>query len=915
MDQRDLARWDDDVRLDTDVCIVGGGPAGISLAAELAHTRIRVCLLEAGGADREPDTQALNRFESVGMGWKQDADPRVRALSGSSMTWTGRCAPLSAIDFRARSWVANSGWPISRRDLEPYLERAGALLGLGPQRYDESLFPRLGVAPPSPALDPALLRQQIWQYSRGRSSPHEPVRFADDVLSGLRDSTTLTLVLHANVTRIETEGGRATGVRASSLNGKRLSVRAKVVVLASGAIDNARLLLASADGGLGNEHDLVGRYLMDHPSPVVATFPPHAADALLHRFGRYRLEDASGTHTYLVGAALSERAQMSRGLLNCTASLLAEPRADAAMVALRRLARAGGSIPEARAIVRDVFQVARAPSELASAMVRRAMGRPPRAEVASLALVCHPEQLPDPASRVTLSNERDALGVPIPRIDWRVHELERDTVLAMFDLLRRELARFGLPAPRPASWMRGDEDWRAAFPEAGHPMGTTRMHDDPRSGVVDSRGRVHGVEGLYITGSSVFPTSGAGTPMLTVVALATRLGAHLKRKMHDARTPDMGASRVFSSLPSDRVRVGIVGAGARVESLYLPLLELLNERFELVGMTSRDDERCERVAARAGVRVFPTPEALVERTSPDFVIVCEPNQPNGPLCGALIDMGVRLLVEAPLSHSLREARALVRRIERSGVPVGVCEPMPFLPLEELKSTLREAGVFGRVLAAHNDLHSAGHHGIAQLRRYLGCDRKPREASATFASIPLAKSGEPMLERWTTGSVRYDDGAMLHQQLGIGASPILGRIPGSLRIHGEHASMVGAEVRMSSGAAKVERHEDKRTGALTALSIALPGIGRITWESPEPDIPMSDEQLAVAAHLDAMRRVALGQGDPLYPASEALGDVEILRAMELSAQRGGAPVSLPVNVTLEGARVLTRPSTWSARPLR
>lgn len=912
MDQRDLARWDDGVRLDTDVCIVGGGPAGISLAAELAHTRVRVCLLEGGGADREPETQALYRFESVGAGWKGDAERRVRALSGSSMTWAGRCAPLDSIDFRARSWVPHSGWPIGRRDLDPPLERAGALLGLGPQRYDESLFQRFGVAPPSPALDPALLRQQIWQYSRGKSSPHEPVRFADDVLAGLRDSSSLTLVLHANVTRIDTEGGRVTGVSASSLNGKRLSVRAKVVVLACGAIENARLLLASADGGLGNEHDLVGRYLMDHPSPVVATFPPHAADSLLHRFGRYRLEDASGIHTYLVGAALSERAQMSKGLLNCTASLLAEPRADAAMVALRRLARAGGSVPEARAIVRDVFHVARAPSELASAVVRRAMGRPPRADIASLALICHPEQLPDPASRVMLASDRDALGVPIVRIDWRVHELERDTVLATFDLLRRELARLGLPAPRPASWMRGDEDWRPAFTDAGHPMGTTRMHDDPRAGVVDSTAKVHGVEGLYAAGPSVMPTSGAGAPMLTIVALSVRLGAHLKRELHAARTPEVSGAHAHAP---ERVRVGIVGAGPRVESVYFPILSALSSRFEVAGMTSRDADTCERVAARTGARAFRTPEELVERASPDFVIVCEPNEPHGALCGPLIDHGVRLLIEAPLARSLREARALVRRIERRGVPVGVAEAMPFLPLEELKAALREAGVFGRVLAAHNDLHSADHHGIAQLRRYLGCDRRPREASATFGSIPLAKSGEPMLERWTTGSVRYDDGAMLYQQLGVGASPILGRIPGSLRIHGEHASMLGAEVRMSGATARVERHEDKETRALAALSIALPGIGRITWENPEREIPLSDEQLAVAAHLESMRRVALGQGEPLYPAAEALGDVEILRAMELSAQRGGAPVSLPIKLAIEGARVLARPSTWRGRALR
>lgn len=908
MDQRDLARCEGDVVLEADVCIAGAGPAGISIAAELARTRIRVCLLEGGGAEREPEAQALNRVERAGAGWTGALERGVRALSGTSITWAGRCAPLDAIDFRARSWVPHSGWPIGPRDLEPHLGRARALLGLG-SPHEAASRAR------SAALDPALLREHVWQYSRGRASADEPVRFAEDVLSRLRDAASLTLVLHANVTRVETRDGRVTGVSARSLDGKRLSVRAGVVVLACGAVDNARLLLASSDAGLGNAHDLVGRFLMDHPAPVVATFPPHAAAALLRRFGRYRLEGAHGAHTYLAGAALSERAQMSRGLLNCTASLLAEPRADAAMIALRRLARAGGP-PKARGAAGDavhdlVHLAARAPSELAGAVLRRAMRLP--APMASLALVCHPEQLPDPASRVSLSSERDALGVPIARVDWRVHELERDTVLATFDLLRQELGRLGLPAPRPAPWIRGEDDWRAAFADAGHPMGTTRMHDDPRAGVVDSRSRVHGVEGLYAAGSSVFATSGAGAPMLTIVALAVRLAAELKREIRAATSaPELATPGPLGSTTTERVRVGVVGAGERVEAVYLPSLAALSSRFELVGVSARDADGAARIASRAGVRAFRAPEELIERARPDFVIVCEPSDARGGVCLPLIDGGVRLLLEAPLAGSLREARTLVRRIERCGVPVGVAEPMPFLPLEELKAALRDAGVFGRVLAAHNDLHSAHHHGIAQLRRYLGRERTPREASATFGAIPLATRGEPALERWTTGSVRYDDGAMLHQQLGAGPAPILGRIPGSLRIHGEHASMVGAEVRMAGALARVERHEDKRSRALAALSIALPGIGRVTWESPERDTPLTDEQLATLAHLEAMRRAALGQGEPLYTAAQALGDVEIQRALELSARMSGAPVALPVNVALEGARLWARPAFWKAR---
>lgn len=880
MEQRDLARWHDDgARLEADVCIVGAGATGIALAAELARSRVRVCLLEAGGLERAP--------------------------RNASNAWTGRCAPFDAIDFRPRSWVPHSGWPFGRRELEPHLERAGELLGLGPQRYDDSLWERLDLPAPSPPLDPAVLRQQVWQYSRRPGRTPEPIRFAEDILSRVRDARNLTLVLHATVTRISTNehGAQVTGVDARSLDGNRLSVRAPVVVLACGAIENARLLLASSDaGGLGNEHDQVGRYLMDHASPVVASFSARRARALLERFGRYTLDHARGRHVYHLGAALSERAQMSRRLLNCAASLSGEPQVDAAIA---RFGRTGRVVEPS-----DLFRV---PGELIDAWFRRGMHRASTSRSPNLALVCHPEQLPDPESRVTLSDTRDALGAPTVQIDWRVHELERDTVLSTWDLLRRELARLGLPTPTPAAWVRGEGDWGAAFTHTAHPMGTTRMHDDPRSGVVDAHCRVHGVEGLYASGSSVFTTSGTVDPTLMSVTLAVRLAAHLKAERSQATMPEL-STRTRPAASAERVRVGIVGAGERVETVYLPVFAALAARFEVVGLTSRSSERRERVAGAAGVRAFRTPEELCERARPDFVVVCVPASANAIVAMSLVDGGMKLLLETPLAFSMHESRALLKRIAERGVPVGVAEQMPFLPLEELKAALRDAGVFGRVLAAHNDRHSFDHHGIAQLRRYLGRDRRPREASATLASIPLART-EPRVERWTTGSVRYDDGAMLHQQLGAGIAPILARIPGSLRIHGEHASMVGDEVRMGDASARVERHEDKRSRALAALSIALPGIGRITWENPQRDAAFTDEQIGVAAHLDAMHRVARGQGEPLYSAQDARWDIEVLRALELSARMDGAPVSLPINVALEGARLAARPSYWLGRMRR
>jgi choline dehydrogenase-like flavoprotein/predicted dehydrogenase len=901
--------------IQADVCIVGSGPAGLGVASELAGESARVVVLEGGGERREPESQALYELESVGHPWGEGGiERRVRVLGGTSTVWTGRCAPFDPIDFRPRPWIPNSGWPLSRRDLDPYLARAGVLLGLGPHRYDEGMWERFGVSPPRPPLDPALLRTQLWQYSQTPDGRY--VDFARDVLPGLLEAPNVTVVLHANVTRVTTRAGAraASGVEARSLGGQSLRVRAPIVVLACGAIENARLLLASNDGrpgGLGNDHDLVGRYLTDHPSPVIGTFEPAQAGPLLERFGHYWLDDERGRHVYYAGLGLSERVQMERGLPNATAYLLSEPRQDAAVLALRRLGEAVRGIPDARTFLRDALSVARDPAELARAAVRRTRHRPEIVPVHGLQLLCNPEQIPHRDSRVTLSERRDALGVPRVRVDWRVDPLEREAALAMLELVQRELPRVGLPAPRVPAWARGEEDWRPHFGDVAHPMGTTRMAADPSRGVVDSSCAVHGVGGLYVAGGSVFPTAGTANPTLMICALALRLGEHLRERLAARRPPPIhAASATRRRAASERVRVGIVGAGRRARGTYLPVLGALADRFEVAGMAART--RRERRAN--GVPVFDSVERMVERARPDLLVACVTPEANASVTDALLDFRVPLLVETPLAWSLRDGRTLLRRIRQLGVPVGVAEQMPFLPLEELKAALREAGVFGRVLAAHNDRHTFGYHAIAKLRRYLGPDRVAREASATSGACALSSSdGDAQgVASWQTGSVRYDDGAMLHHQLGVGAAPALTRIPGSLRIHGERASMVDDELRVDGHPpVRATRHQVRRGNGtvLRALSLAVPGVGEVRWDSPLGDTPLDDEQIAVAAHLEAMRHAVLGDGAPLYGAAEALRDVEILRAMQISASLSGAPVALPVRLSLEGVRLAARPRVW------
>lgn len=540
--------------LAVDLCVIGSGPAGMTLAAEFAHGPVRVLVVESGGREPEPPVAALNEVDNVGAARVGLQDlMRVRALGGTSRIWTGRCAELDEVDFAARSWVPHSGWPIGPGDLRPYLDRARPYLGLGPNVYDDELWPILGAPRPVPVLDPALVTPRFWQFSKGRHEPWGPARFAGDVLPTGADN--VDVLLHATVTHIDTNpaGTAVESVQVASVGGCRARVRAKAFILAAGGIENARLLLASnrvVPAGVGNAHGMVGRFLMDHPGSVIASIPPAAAGRLRSRFGRYWLDDASGRQVYLHGLALSPAVQESEGLLNCAAFLEEYPTADDPWHAGQRLVatlknrgpsrdevelasfwrRDGEDEPAAApSAARDALAIVRhAPSVAAGIYRITRQHRPPVFRAGRVDVYCLTEQLPDPTSRLTLSEKTDALGVPLPRVDWRVSELERLSMRRLADLLRTEFRRVGYPSPVPAGWLDGADGWRASVTDRAHPVGTTRMSDSPRDGVVDRHGQVHGVAGLFVAGSSTFPTAGHANPTLTIVALAIRMADRLK---------------------------------------------------------------------------------------------------------------------------------------------------------------------------------------------------------------------------------------------------------------------------------------------------------------------------------------------------------------------------------------------------
>ena len=550
MNVEDLRALPEGSVVDADVCIVGSGPAGLTVARELNGSGAKVVVLESGGRDREAWSEALNTIESVGAPRVMDqALVRNRVLGGTSATWAGRAATFDALDFAVREWVPFSGWPITRAELEPYFARSMPHLGLAVADNNDPSVIGL-VAAKYPRFDPRIFRQYAWTYSRDATSPSDVMRFGPRALNSRLDD--VRCFTRATVTHIDTNeaGDAVTRLEVRSPDGRQRWVTARLVVLCAGAIENARLLLASNrlhDGGVGNRHDLVGRFLMDHPRGPVGHFTTGDSLAVQRLFGDFRLKgDAPtttasaspilGTMQLTPGFALSPDIQESEQLSNCSLWIGGEVSDDDPLVAARDLLRL-------RRPARSLRNVAGRPRMVGENLKRVLVDkRLALRTMSAVELQCIVEQRPDRDSRITLSERTDALGVPLSVIDWRIGDGEARTVRFASTRFADEMRRLGLPVPALLP-MITDEHATFHLPDVAHPSGTTRMSLDPSTGVVDVNCAVHGVDGLFVAGGSVFPTSGHANPTQMIVAMAVRLADHLKAELNrSAPVASVGAA-------------------------------------------------------------------------------------------------------------------------------------------------------------------------------------------------------------------------------------------------------------------------------------------------------------------------------------------------------------------------------------
>jgi len=467
--------------IETDILIVGSGPAGVSLALELRGSGKKVLLVEAGGVDA-PDWTTESHYEAeyVGLPYPFSAS-RQRFLGGTSNHWGGWCRPLDPIDFEVRPWIPLSGWPISLAELAPWYERAHHVLEIRSQVYEADGQVAAGSLLPSSAKDPFV--NQAFRFS-------PPTRFGQTYREALREAKDIHVLVNATVTELKHQAGLVTACTVSDPKGGQREIRSGIVVLATGGLEIPRILLHTETAerpALGNQHGWVGRCFMEHfgytPGYVMTRSELHYR---LHRPD----EDAARIHPVLVPSAELLR---ERQLMNCFMTLTPE-------------------LPDS-AFPPEALQ--------SSGFARKVQG-----EAWRYRLTMVNEMRPNPDSRVTLAEERDLFGLRRLRLNWVVDPEDFANIEKLVRLLSswlgsRGLGRFQFTRPI------GPET-TARLSSGMHHMGTARMSLDESTGVVDSNCRVHGTENLYLASSAVFPTVGYANPTLTIVALSLRLAKHLK---------------------------------------------------------------------------------------------------------------------------------------------------------------------------------------------------------------------------------------------------------------------------------------------------------------------------------------------------------------------------------------------------
>jgi choline dehydrogenase-like flavoprotein len=505
LDARNLP---DHTHIEGDICIVGTGPAGLSIAMEWNNTPYKVILLEGGGFEYDDKIQDLYAGQTTGQKYYPLKSTRLHYFGGTSNHWAGFCSTFDPIDFEKRAWVPRSGWPIKRSDLDPFYARAQKILDLGPYEYDIRYWQQQDAALKSLLPGNPVVWDKVWQFS-------PPTRFGIKYGDAIKSSHNIHLYTYSNLTAI-TANESASAVEkltVKNLAGKTHTVKARQYILACNTIQNARILLAAcpqAPKGLGNDHDLVGRHFMEHLEIQSAwLYLPRPDPMKLYTFN-------SGVTKMRCELAITPATQEKYRILNGTCSFFPAELARGMKAQIDTW-----SSDDPRKNEENMKNMWKEHEKTAA----------PPSGYNAFQLKTRVEQAPNPDSRITLMAERDQLGMPRAQLNWVLTPLEKHSIRTFYELIGQQVGQYAVGRIKVMDYLQDENDpsWPDFTSGGWHHMGTTRMSDDPHTGVVDPNCKVHGIANLHIAGGSCFVTAAAPNPTLTIVALSLRLSDHLRK--------------------------------------------------------------------------------------------------------------------------------------------------------------------------------------------------------------------------------------------------------------------------------------------------------------------------------------------------------------------------------------------------
>jgi choline dehydrogenase-like flavoprotein len=515
----------------TQVCIIGAGLAGHTLAQRLTASGVQVALLEAGGRDPEDRSQVIYNARMPRLTHTGTTEGRFRVLGGSTTRWGGQLLPYTPEIFQPTTSLPSYGWPIGLDEVAPYYPIAQRLLQADDYPFDAKPFLTAFARPIPPMLDH--LPELRARFSK--CAPHSRRNVGTTLGKVLEEGSVGTLYLHANLTELllSPNGDRIEAALVRNYAGAKFRFEADHFVLSTGTIETPRLLLASRSvnpAGVGNQNDQVGRYFHDHVSLPAAVLTGPARTMFMESFGPFLHKGTAHTVKFEAPTPLRERLD----LLAVMAHIIIHEPEDSGVSVARSMLRSVQRRDIKDAIFRELPKVPGAIADLAGlAYTAQFKQRRYASARAAVTLCLDSEQMPLADTRIRLDDELDHLGMPKTVVDWTVSEPDLKTLRTFAAYLRDRFDELGLVGVNwspeifdPAAEITGITD-------TYHPMGGCRMGTDPRESVVDPNLTVHGIPNLSLATAAVYPAGGSSNPSFTIMALALRLGdrliAQLKR--------------------------------------------------------------------------------------------------------------------------------------------------------------------------------------------------------------------------------------------------------------------------------------------------------------------------------------------------------------------------------------------------